>query len=316
MARPRSRFRNLAEELALELLRRASAAASLEAAEEAGRRLGRLYRHLDARRRRLVRTNLSQAFPERTPHEIEELSRAVFAHFGGIVADLLRSLDEPVEKMTARVEIRGEQFARAAASSKRGFFFLASHFGNWEFGALVAARLGFPMTVIARPLDNTRLETRLRAFRARAGNTVLPKAEAAREILRILRHGGSVGVLADQHARGPDAVIVPFFGRPASTTSAIARIADRTEALILPADCVRTRPGRYLLTFRETVDVRLLPPEERAPVPLTARINRVIEAPIREHPEQWLWLHNRWRLGGDAPGGSEKNNALTFRQGV
>jgi len=297
MARPRSRFRNLAEELALELLRRASAAASLEVAEEAGRRLGRLYRHLDARRRRLVRTNLSQAFPERTPHEIEELSRAVFAHFGGIVADLLRSLDEPVEALLARIEIRNPEIAREAAASKRGFFFLTSHLGNWEYGALAAASIGFPMTVVARPLDNARLEARLRAFRERTGNTVLPKADAAREILRILRHGGAVGILADQHAQGADSILVPFFGRPASTTSAPARIADRTEALILPADVVRFGPGRYRLTFRPLVDVRLLPAEERAPGPLTARINRVIEASVREHPEQWLWLHNRWRDG-------------------
>lgn len=295
MARKRSRLRNSTEELALELLRRSAAAASLTAAEAAGRRLGRVYRLMDSRRRHLVRANLLHAFPERTPLEIEELSKAVFAHFGGMAADLLRSLEEPVEALLSRIEIRDPDIAREAAASKRGFFFLTSHLGNWEYGALAAAAIGFPMTVVARPLDNERLEARMRAFRGRAGNAVLPKAEAAREILRILRRGGAVGILADQHASGADAVRVPFFGRLASTTSAIARIADRTEALILPADVVRTGPGRYRLTFRPLVDVRRLPPEERASVPLTARINRVIEAAIREHPEQWLWLHDRWR---------------------
>lgn len=295
MAKDRSRLRNRAEALALALLKSGADAVRPEAAEEAGRRLGRLYRRLDARRRHLVHSNLSCAFPEQTPSEIETLSEAVFSHFGGMAADILRALDEPPESLTARVEVRGEELLRAAAATGRGYFFLASHYGNWELGALVTARLGFPMTVIVRPLDNPLLEARFRAFRERTGNTVIPKTEAAREILRILRRGGAVGVLTDQHARGLDAVAVPFFGRPASTTSAVARLADRTEALILSTDCVRTGPSRYLMTYRETLDVRLLPPEERAPVPLTARINRAIETSIREHPEQWLWLHNRWK---------------------
>jgi KDO2-lipid IV(A) lauroyltransferase len=297
MAMNRSRLRNRIEELAVDVVRRASCAFSLEAAEAAGRRLGGLYRRLDARRRRIVHSNLSHAFPERTPVEIEELSRAVFAHFGGIAADVLRSLDDPVESLMGRVEIRNIEAVRQAVASKRGVFLLTPHLGNWEYAAMATAGAGFPVTVIARPMDNARLEVRLRLFRERAGNTVLPKAEAAREILRILRRGGIIGILPDQHARGSDAIDVPFFGRPASTTAAIARIADRTEALLLPAENVRIAPGRYRLTFHAPVDVRHLSPEERSPVALTTRLNRILEAQIREHPEQWLWLHNRWKAG-------------------
>jgi KDO2-lipid IV(A) lauroyltransferase len=152
------------------------------------------------------------------------------------------------------------------------------------------------MIVISRPLDNPMLEGTIRRFRERTGNVIVHKSEAAREILRILRRGGIVGILADQRARKPDAVVVPFFGRPAATTSALARIVDRTEALVVPVACVRIGPGRWRYTFHPALDVRRMDAAERQPEPLTARLNLVMESLIRAHPEQWLWLHNRWKL--------------------
>jgi KDO2-lipid IV(A) lauroyltransferase len=296
MPKHRSRLRNRAEqvgfELALALLRRLE----LTRAESLGRRAGALFRAVAGRRRVLAERNLSRAFPEKSPAEIEELSRRVFAHFGGVAAELLWSLDETQRELLSRVEVEGEERARAALAAGRGLFFLTAHLGNWEIGALVAASLGLPLTVVARPLDNPFLETRLKSFRERSGNSVLPKADAAREILRTLRHGGAIGILTDQHAHPPDAVVSSFFGRPASTTSSLARLADRTEALILPTFGIRTAPGRYRLVFGEPLDVRTLTPDERTVPALTARVNAICEEMIRLHPEQWLWLHNRWRL--------------------
>jgi KDO2-lipid IV(A) lauroyltransferase len=105
-----------------------------------------------------------------------------------------------------------------------------------------------------------------------------------------------LGVLADQHVRPPDGIPAPFFGRPASTTAALARIVDRTEALVLPAAAIRIAPSRYRLIVEPVLDVRTLPAAEREAGPLTARFNAILEQMIRRHPEQWLWLHNRWRL--------------------
>jgi len=293
----RSNVRNRVEAGLVRLARRLAGVLPPETADAAGRRLGLVFRALDRRRRNLVEENLSLAWPEKNAAEIEDLSVAVFEHFGGLAVELLHALDEPDASLLSRIEIHGAEHVRAAVDSGRGFFFLTPHLGCWEYAALVAAAGGFPMTVISRPLDNPLLEREVRHFRERTGNTVVHKAEAAREVLKVLRAGGAVGILADQRARQPDAVVVPFFGRPAATTSALARFLDRTEALVVPASCIRVAPARWRHRYRAPLDVRGLPAAERRPEPLTAHLNLITESLIREHPEQWLWLHNRWKPG-------------------
>ena len=297
MSKRRSNVRNRAEAGLVRLARRLAGLVTPETADAAGRRLGLVFRALDRRRRRLVEENLALAWPAKSAAEIEALSVAVFEHFGGLAVELLHSLDEPDASLLSRIEIVGTEHVRAAAGSGRGFFFLTPHLGCWEYAALASAACGYPMTVISRPLDNPILEGDVRRYRERTGNTVVHKAEAAREILKVLRRGGSIGILADQRARKPDAVVVPFFGRPAATTSALARFLDRTDALVLPASCIRVAPARWIYRYRAPFDVRDLPAEERRPEPLTARLNLIMESLIREHPEQWLWLHNRWKPG-------------------
>jgi KDO2-lipid IV(A) lauroyltransferase len=267
-----------------------------EAAESTGRALGRVYRHLDARRRNLARTNLARAFPEMSPEEVDALSVRVFAHFGGVAAELLHALShDPADALT-RVETKGAAIAKDASASGRGVLFLTAHLGNWEWAALGTGALGISSGVIARPFDNPLLDATFTRLRSSTGNTVIEKRDAARGMLRALRSGGAIGILNDQHARPPDAVTVPFFGRPAATSSALAKLADRTEALIVPAYAIRTAPARWRLTYEPSLDVRTLSREERGVESLTARLNGILEAMIRRHPEQWLWLHNRWRL--------------------
>ncbi|MGE5345422.1 MAG: lysophospholipid acyltransferase family protein [Acidithiobacillales bacterium] len=296
MPKTRSSFRNRLEAGAVHLLLAAARRATPEKAEAVGRTLGRLYRALDGRRRKLALQNLALAYPEKGQDEIEALSVAVFEHFGGMAADVLHAFDEPIDAFLSRIAIEGIEYPRAALASGRGFFFLTPHLGSWEYAALATAAHGFPVSVVGRPLDNPLLDRLVQRLRTRSGNAVIPKADAARPILKLLREGGTIGILADQRARKPDAVIVPFFGRPAATTSSLARLVDRTEALVVLAACIRIAPARYRLRFEPPIDVRTLAPDEREPGPLTARFNREMERLIREHPEQWLWLHNRWRL--------------------
>ena len=296
MASRRGPLRNRLELAAYLVMRSFFRALPVRLADGLGRRAGLLYRLLDARRRRLVRGNLALAFPERTPAEIDALAREVFAHFGGLAADLLRSETEPVEELLSRVEVLGIEHARAAAASGRGVFFATPHLGNWEWASIVTGAYGIPVTVVARPLDNPLLDARLTAMREKTGCRVVSKRDAARVLLKTLRSGGLVGILADQRARPPDAVVVPFFGRPAATTSSIARLVAKTGALVLPAVCLRTGPGRYRYVFSEPFDAMLLPPEEREVEPLTARLTALVESQVRQAPGQWLWLHDRWRL--------------------
>jgi Kdo2-lipid IVA lauroyltransferase/acyltransferase len=296
MAKQRSGLRNRIELAAVRLLLSAARSGRPETVEAAGRRLGRLYRALDHRRRDLAGRNLARAFPALAPDEVGALSIAVFEHFGGVAAELFHTFGRPPAELDARIEVAGVEGVRSALTTGRGLFLVTAHLGNWEYSALATAAAGIPVSVIARPLDNPLLETFLRGFRERSGNTVVYKAEAAREMLRVLKRGGVIGILADQHAGTADAVVVPFFGRPASTTSIVARLADRTEALIIPSYCVRTGPARYRMEYGTAIDVRALSPDERQPAALTARLNLEVEATVRRTPEQWLWLHNRWRI--------------------
>ncbi|MEO8055234.1 MAG: lysophospholipid acyltransferase family protein [Acidobacteriota bacterium] len=296
MARARSEFRNRAEVLAVAALRGVFSRMSPERAEAVGRRLGLAYRRLALRRRDLTLANIARAFPEKSAREVDALSRAVFAHFGGLATELLHAAGRPVPETLARVEFPGAEVAREALGSGRGILFLTAHLGNWEYSAIEMAAAGVKASVVARPLDNPLLDAWLTAFRTRNGNAIIEKRDAARGMLRALRSGGVLGVLADQHVGPPDGIPAPFFGRPASTTSALARIVDRTEALVLPAAAIRIAPSRYRLIVESVLDVRRLSPAEREIGPLTARFNSILEIMIRRHPEQWLWLHNRWRL--------------------
>lgn len=295
MPHPRSGFRNRAEALGASLLT-ALVPSTPEGAEAFGRRLGLLYRRLDGKRRRGAEANVAAAYPEKSPAEVEALVREVFAHFGGVAAEVLHASRRPIAETLARVEIVGAPRAIAAAGSGRGVFFLTPHLGCWEWAALVGGTVGLKVGVIARPLDNPILDARLTALRSSTGNRVIPKREAAREMLRTIKQGGAIGILMDQHARPPDGIPAPFFGRPASTSSAVARLLDRTEALVVPGAALRVGPARWRFTVCEVLDVRTLPAEERAIPQLTARLNRIQEEMIREAPEQYLWLHNRWRL--------------------
>jgi KDO2-lipid IV(A) lauroyltransferase len=296
MARARSRFRNRAEVFAASALRGVFSRMSPERAEALGRRLGLAYRRFDRRRRELTRANIARAFPEKSAGEVDALSRAVFAHFGGLATELLHASARPVPETVARVEFPGAESAREALRSGRGVLFLTAHLGNWEYSAIAMAAAGVTASVVARPLDNPLLDAWLTAFRTSNGNAIIEKYDAARGMLRALRSGSVLGVLADQHVDPPDGIPAPFFGRPASTTSALARIVDRTEALVLPAAAIRLAPSRYRLVVESVLDVRSLPAAEREAEPLTARFNTILEQMIRRHPEQWLWLHNRWRL--------------------
>lgn len=288
-------LRDRAELAAYLLLRTFFRLLPLRAADAVGRGLGHLFLLLDGRRRRLAAANLALAFPEKERAEVDALVRGVFAHFGGLAAELFRSETEPAEELLCRIETVGVENARAAAASGRGVFFATPHLGNWEWAALATGALGIPVTIVARPLDNPLLDARLTAMRERTGGHVVSKRDAARTILRTLRAGGVVGILADQRARPPDAVVVPFFGRPASTTTAIARFAQRTGALVLPVVCLRVAPGRYRLVYSEPLDPLSLPPAEREVEPFTARVTALVESQVRSAPEQWLWLHDRWK---------------------
>ena len=268
-------------------------------ARAAGTLLGQAVYTLDGTRRRIAQRNLANAFPSRSERERKAIARGAFAHFGRLLIELLKFSTLSEEAMLARVEFDGEDHARLAYAQGRGVLFFTGHFGFWELHALVHALRLEPFSVIARPLDNPFLHTLLEQIRQRTGNPVIYRQGMIRRVMRTLQAGHGIAVLIDQHIQPRDAVNVDFFDRPAATTSAIAALALRTGAPVVPCFALPLGAGRYRMVYEHPVE----PPGghgDTAIQEFTQRCSDVLEMYVRRHPELWLWMHRRWREGGES----------------
>lgn len=272
----------------------------MSAVRTAGTWLGRLAHALDAGHRGVALTNLAHAFPSRSPEERQALARQVFEHFGSLLFELLKFGTLSHQEMLALCDIEGEERVRQAYAQGRGVLFFTGHFGYWEMQGLVQALRFEPLSVLARPLDNPLLHADLERIRHRTGNTVIYRQGAVRRVLRELSHNHGVGMLIDQHLQ-TDVVPVDFFGRRAATTSALAALALRTGAPVIPAFAVPLPGGRYRIIYEHPVQ----PPPADAPDAVrvfTQRCTDVLEMYVRRYPELWLWMHRRWRQEARAEG--------------
>ncbi len=260
----------------------------------AGEALGLAFYGFDLPRRRVALSNLAHAFPTRTVAERRTIARRVFQHFGRMLFELLKFSTLAADEMLARVEFEGADRARQAYAAGHGAFFLTAHFGCWETNGLVHGLYLAPIGVIARPLDNPMLHEMLERVRQCTGNWVIYRRGGIRRTLRALESGQGVAMLIDQHIHGSDATLVDFFNRPAATTTALAALALRTGAPVIPVFAIPTARGRYRMIYERAVE----PPTPGSPDPIreyTQRCTDVLEMYVRRYPELWLWMHRRWR---------------------
>lgn len=259
-----------------------------------GALVGWLAWRVDAPHRRIALANVHAALPTRSPAEQRAIVRDAFKHFGRLLFSLLKFHTMTPAEMLARVEFEGEDRVRAAHAHGHGVVFVTGHFGYWELQALVHGLTFPPMAVMARALDNARLNALLESMRTRTGNAVIYRQGGIRRVLKRLQAGDSVGVLIDQHILGKDAVHVDFFNRPAATTSAVAALALRTGARVVPLFALPLPGGRFRMVYEHPIE---LPAADAAdPVrELTQRCTDVLEMYVRRNPELWLWMHRRWR---------------------
>jgi KDO2-lipid IV(A) lauroyltransferase len=259
-----------------------------------GRLLGLLFYAVDAKRRRVTLDNLGRAFPWRSPRDRRVIARRVFAHFGRLLFDLLKFGTLSPEQMLRRVEWEGDERIRQAQAQGKGYLLVTGHFGFWEMQGIVHGLHLGPIGVLARPLDNPRLNAMLERVRQSTGNTVIYRRGAIRRVLRMLRANQGVGLLIDQHVHTPDAVLVDFFDRPAATTSSLALLAVRTGAPVVPLFAIPLPDGRYRMIYEHPVEA----PKDETAEEISAFMQRctdVIEMYVRRYPELWLWMHRRWR---------------------
>jgi KDO2-lipid IV(A) lauroyltransferase len=259
-----------------------------------GTAIGRFAYRVDAGHRRIALDNLAHAFPSRSEAERRALARQMFIHFGRLLLELIKIGSVSRQEIADRIEIDGEDRVWQAHQQNRGVLFFTGHFGYWEIHAIAHALRLPPIAVLARPLDNPYLHDLLERIRTRTGNSVIYRQGAIRKVLRELAANRGVALLIDQHLHTPDAVYVEFFRRPAATTSALAALALRTGAPVIPVFALPLPDGRYRLIYEHPVD----PPRTDSADAIrdfTQRCTDVLEMYVRRHPELWLWMHRRWR---------------------
>ncbi len=238
------------------------------------------------RLRRIALRNLELAgFPN--PSEIAD---GVFRSLGRVIASVARFPKLRASNIGQIIRYEGfENYARAKARG-RGVLIPTAHLGNWELSAFAHALMTEPMHIVVRPLDNPRLNAWVERRRGLSGNHIISKREAARAILKALHAGDAVGILIDQNVIPSEGVFVDFFGRKACAGTAFVKFAHRTGAAVVPGFAMwEANESRYVLHFYPEIEITGDVAED------TQRVHSFLESVIRQYPDQWLWVHRRWK---------------------
>jgi KDO2-lipid IV(A) lauroyltransferase len=268
------------------------------AAVGAGRALGRAAYRLAGGLRRTGLRNLELAFPEMDAAERERILRGTFESLGRQLGEVSQFPRATLERLRAVAEYDSEdvKLLDVARERGRGVIFLTSHLGAWEMLCFAHSALYEPLSFLVRPLDNPRIDRMVERLRTRFGNRPIDKGAAARTALRLLKQGGTLGVLADLNTQEREGVFVPFFGRLACTTAGVATLALRTDATVIPV-CAPWDDRRKKYVFRGGPVIELVRTgDDRRDVEInTANFTAAIERHVRMFPDQWLWIHKRWK---------------------
>jgi len=276
-------------------------------AQKTGRFLGRSFFGLMPGRRSITLDNLKHAFPERTDAELLGIARGAFENFGISICEFLAigKLDKAGLRTLMNYDANPRAFVEIGAEGK--LVFVTGHFGNWELAGVGSAALaGVPYHVIVRTQANGLVDGVVNRLRCAFGNTVVPMDRAVREALVTLKSGGIIALAADQSATR-ESEYVPFFGRNVATFRGPAAFALRAGAPVKMAFLVRRPDGTYDFIVEQVPTGDLDGASDENIRELTRRHTAVLEKHVRLHPDQWLWMHRRWKHiagAGDGEGGA------------
>ena len=254
-----------------------------------------LFYHAAPRRRLIAIHNIKRAFPGKSMAEIIAIAKGVYRNMAIVAADFFDIPKLTRENMQELIEIEGLEHCRKALEKNKGVLMFGAHFGNWEVGAIALSLELKPSVVIYRPLDNPLLENLVTWVRSCTGNIPIAKDFAMRSMLRHLKKNDILGILIDQNVSTTEGVFVDFFGRPACTTIGVALLALHTGAPAIPGCVVRMADGRYRLVLGDEVELVRTGDREQDIFVNTQIFTRIIEDTIRKYPDQWLWVHQRWK---------------------
>ncbi len=276
----------------LGLLRALPSPLALRLAHVLGRTSGRVVHKWG----QVADVNLQRALPELSSPDRKEIIRGVFRNLGRVVFALAKVPHWSPDQIRQQVDFVGLEHFREGIARGRGVLLLTAHLGNWELGALAHGAVESPVHVMVRPLDNRLVNRTVERLRQAHGNRVIGKRKAAREVLRILRANGTVGILADQNALDEEAVFVEFFGIKTAANKGFAQLALRSGAAVIPAVAWwNPSSGRHVVEYGPRIEVTAGNDRSSDIQSNTQRFQSALESRIRRHPDQWLWLHRRWK---------------------
>ena len=256
---------------------------------------GKLLRGRD----RLAMRNLRAAFPGRPEKELRAILDECWRHFGRQLLMYVWIQRMSIDEILERCDIINRHMLDESMARGSGTIVISAHFGSWEVGGLAITSLAKNVHTVARRLDNELLQEELARLRASTGAVVVDRLHAARPLMKALSENGVVVMLPDQAVLPREGVLSLFLGRPAWTTPAPAKMAEKRGATIVFAFCIPQKT-RHRLEFEEPIRVDQLTEEERDPVALTTRINDVISRRVVARPDLWLWMHDRWKGTGES----------------
>jgi Kdo2-lipid IVA lauroyltransferase/acyltransferase len=247
------------------------------------------------RLRRIAEVNLRIAFPDWSDTQRSAVVRGMLRNLGWMAAEFARFPRYSKENIEEVVVLDGQENFLEGQRRGKGVLYLTGHIGAWELSSYAHAIYGFPLHYMARRIDNARIDELVNGYRCLSGNRPIFKNESARVMLKVLKEAGTVGILADQNTMPEEAAFVDFFGKAASTTTGIARVALHTDAAVVPGYAVwDEKIEKYRLRFDPPVELTRTGDTERDVLENTQKFTKVIEEIIRKYPEQWVWVHGRW----------------------
>ncbi len=273
------------------------------AARSLGEAIGAFAYGIFGRLRQTGQRNLQLAFPQHSDAERETTLRGVYRNLGHQLAEFCQMSSYTPEVARTLVRYEGLDNYLAARERGRGVLVLTGHLGAWELSSFHHSLMGYPMGLVIRRLDNQLVDAFVNRIRCLHGNRVIHKDDFARGLIASMRAGDTVGILMDTNMTPPQGVFVPFFGRLAATASGLARVALKTGAAVVPGFLLWEESERqYVLRFGSQIALVDTGDAEADAIANTANFTAVLESYIRQYPDQWLWMHRRWKT---RPAGEE-----------
>jgi KDO2-lipid IV(A) lauroyltransferase len=261
-----------------------------------GRVLGMLMYGIDVRHRRIVRRNLKFVYPEWPPWRVKKISQRIFQNLGITILEIFQMICFSRNEILDKVKIRGEEHLMKAMQKNKGAILISAHLGNWEIVSLFwPLYFNVPITVVARQLQNKIINQWTHGLRTRFGSRVIYKDDALPEMTRVLRNGKILAILIDQGIKSSLGVKIKFFNKLVTATPAASLLAMRCNSPVLPGFCTRNEDGVFTVTLEPPLVLKRtgdLKADLRAN---TQIMTNAIEKMVRKYPEQWFWVHKRWR---------------------